>query len=72
MDPDPFFVAVCGGKVQPAGLAGANPQNDQFCDGWVSFGGGWPVGMVAVFAVITGKLIRVRNAAYLAQTVNAE
>ena len=54
VDPDPCFVAVCGGKSQPAGPAGTNPQNDQFCYGWVSFGGGRPVGMVAVFAILTG------------------
>ena len=56
MDPDPCLVVVCGGESQPIGPAGTDPNNDQFCHGWVSFGSGWPVGMVAVFANLTGTL----------------
>ena len=66
------FIAVCGGKGQPVGLAGANPQNDQFCYGWVSSSGGWTVSMVAVFAKNINKWVRVRDAAHLAQTANAK
>ena len=66
------FLWLYAGEGQPAGLASANPQKDQFCYGGVSFNGGWSVVMVTVFEVITGKRARFRNAAYLAPAANAK
>ena len=48
MDPDSFTVAVCRGEDQPAGFAGTNPQNNKFCHGGVSVGGGRPVGYLTL------------------------
>ena len=55
MDTDPFDLVVCGGADKPAGFASTNPQNDKFCYGGVSVGGGWPISHIALLTGMEGR-----------------
>ena len=57
MDPDPFGMAVRRGEGEPAGFTCTHPQNDKFCYGGMSVGGGWLICCLAQLTTMVGMSV---------------